>query len=147
MALVDLINEYYYGNTTADSTSTTTSSGELGKDDFLQLLVVQLKNQDPLDPVKNEDFVAQLAQFSSLEQMISLNTNFETMLSLQQLSQSSALIGRTISFYDTDGNLSSGVVSEVQMGTDNLPYMVVGDWAVTIDQIVSVSATEKDSGS
>jgi flagellar basal-body rod modification protein FlgD len=47
-------------------------SGEIGKEDFLQLLVAQLKNQDPLDPIKNENFIAQLATFSSLEQLISI---------------------------------------------------------------------------
>ena len=46
---------------------------ELGKDAFLTLLTVQLQNQDPMDPVKNEDFVAQLAQFSSLEQLQGIN--------------------------------------------------------------------------
>jgi flagellar basal-body rod modification protein FlgD len=45
---------------------------ELGKDEFLQLLITQLQNQDPLDPVKNEDYIAQLATFSSLEQLIAI---------------------------------------------------------------------------
>ena len=47
-------------------------SGDVSKDEFLQLLVAQLKNQDPMDPVKNEDFLAQLATFSSLEQLVAI---------------------------------------------------------------------------
>jgi len=60
-------------NGTADKTSASKKgSGVLGKDDFLKLLVTQLKQQDPLDPMKNEDFAVNLAQFSQLEQLISI---------------------------------------------------------------------------
>jgi flagellar hook assembly protein FlgD len=61
--------------TAASAQGPETKSGnfeKVGKDEFLQLLVAQLKNQDPLDPVKNEDFLAQLASFSSLEQLVSI---------------------------------------------------------------------------
>lgn len=59
------------------TTPTTAGSTELGEDAFLRLLTTQLQYQDPSDPVKNEDFVAQLAQFSSLEQLTGLNTTLE----------------------------------------------------------------------
>lgn len=51
------------------------ASNELGKDDFLHMLITQLKHQDPMDPMKDQDFIAQLAQFSSLEQMQNMNDN------------------------------------------------------------------------
>jgi flagellar basal-body rod modification protein FlgD len=63
----------------------------LGKDDFLTLLVTQLENQDPLEPVNNTEFVAQLAQFSSLEQLIGIREAVESSADvLSQASQSSA---------------------------------------------------------
>ncbi len=55
------------------STGSSATSQEIGKSEFLKLLVTQLQNQDPMNPVKNEDFIAQLATFSSLEQLISIN--------------------------------------------------------------------------
>jgi flagellar basal-body rod modification protein FlgD len=61
--------------TTAGQQNTTKKTGGVevtGKDQFLQLMVAQLKNQDPINPVKNEDFLAQLASFSSLEQLVSI---------------------------------------------------------------------------
>ncbi len=56
----------------SDQTKTTAATDNIGKDEFLMLLVAQLKHQDPIDPVKNEAFLAQLATFSSLEQLIAI---------------------------------------------------------------------------
>jgi len=63
------------------SSPLTQAGGELGKDEFLQLLVTQLRHQDPLNPMQAEDFAAQLAQFSSLEQLIDANTRLDSQIS------------------------------------------------------------------
>ncbi|MBN2169900.1 MAG: flagellar hook assembly protein FlgD [Candidatus Krumholzibacteriota bacterium] len=72
---------------------------EVGHDEFLQLLVTQMRNQDPLDPITNEDFLAQLAQFSSLEQLTDINAGTQTGLLLQQSVTNSlapSLIGKDV---------------------------------------------------
>lgn len=72
---------------------------ELGKDQFLQLLVAQLNNQDPLSPQENGDFIAQLAQFSTVEGIDKLNSSMESLLGGYQSSQAlqaSSLVGRTV---------------------------------------------------
>ena len=134
--LVDLINQY--SNENAGS-NVKTSSDSLGKDDFLNLLVTQLKNQDPLEPMKNEEFIAQLAQFNSLEQMISLNKSFDTMLDLQQMTNASAMIGKEVSWMDNDGNRQSGVVKEVMITSDG-PALNVGTGLILSSDVISVKA-------
>jgi len=74
----------------------------LGKDDFLKLLIAQLSAQDPLDPMGAQDFSAQLAQFSGLEQMTNVNSNLEILQKLQTASQNTSslnLIGKTVESY------------------------------------------------
>ena len=102
---------------------------ELDKNAFLELMVAQLNNQDPLNPQENGDFIAQLAQFSSVEGIDNLNSTVEVMSSSLQSSQAlqaSALVGRTVhvktdsSFLAPEG-LTSGVKPRVRSA---LPGMV-----------------------
>ena len=95
-------------------TDAVSSDQELGRDAFLRLLTLQLQNQDPLDPVKNEDFVAQLAQFSSLEQLTSIN---ETLSSDQEVQ---ATDGVRIAI---DSNTAVGLIGrEVQVSTNTIDH-------------------------
>lgn len=95
-------------------------ANEIGKQDFLLLLVKQLSNQDPLDPLSNEDFISQLAQFGSLEQQINLNTSFEQFLSFQQLTQATNLLGKeVICLFQTEEGMTSAVGTVEQVMTVN----------------------------
>lgn len=111
-----------------------TPGGELGKDEFLQLLVCQMKNQDPLEPEKDTDFIAQLAQFSALEQMQNLN---ETVMN----SQAFSLVGKYVLVNTT---ASDGKVSEVKGVVDYVTikngdsYMSVNGQLYSIDNLVEV---------
>lgn len=96
---------------------------DLDKDAFLQLLIAQMKNQSPLDPTNNEEFIAQLAQFSSLEQMQVVNENLVGLAVLQQsnalmsqLTDSSALIGKAVRYDDPEtGESKEGTVASVKL--------------------------------
>jgi len=94
-------------------------TSQAAQDQFLQLLVTQLQNQDPLEPTDQEQFIGQLAQFSTLEGIENLNANFsellqlqQDMLQFQQVTQGTELLGRTVRFTGTDG-LTSGTVQGV----------------------------------
>ncbi len=116
------------------STTTKTAGGNLGKDEFLQLLVCQMKNQDPLEPEKDTQFIAQLAQFSSLEQMQNLN---ETALN----SQAFGLVGKSVVINTTsaNGNVTeiSGVVDYITMKNGEANLCVDGQ-LYSIEDLVEV---------
>ncbi|MCC7370918.1 MAG: flagellar biosynthesis protein FlgD [Chloroflexi bacterium] len=100
------------------SSSTTSSLGEaagLGKDDFMQLLIAQLKNQDPMKPMEDKEFITQLAQFSSLEATEKLNTQLDELLGSQSLVQAATLIGKQATAKLESGETVTGVISEVRM--------------------------------
>lgn len=87
------------------------SSEEMGKQDFLTLFTAQLQNQNPLDPVKNEAFVAQLAQFSQLEALTNMQGSLEkfvTAMSAERMLGSAALIGKKVSVTDSPTQLHTG---------------------------------------
>ena len=111
-------------------TATKTSSNDaLGKDAFLQLLVTQMKNQNPLEPQDNGEFVAQLAQFSSLESMQNLTTTVNGIAGLYQSSQAlqaSSLVGRSVvvtagaTSVDTAKGMTGSVVVPASSSTTNV---------------------------
>ncbi len=71
--------------------------------DFLKLLVTQMQNQDPLNPINNSDMMTQLAQLSTVDGMTQLNKSMSDMLTLQQLTQGANLVGKTVTYNKTDG--------------------------------------------
>jgi|SRR5690554_1328423 len=112
-----------------------TGNSKLGKDEFLELLITELRYQDPMDPMKDRDFIAQMAQFSALEQMTNLNQ-------ATQVQQATTLIGRTIlaEQYTADG-LAEGIYGRV-MGVKNLDgrtYLVLDNGRdVESDKVITV---------
>lgn len=104
--------------------TTGTISGTDARDQFMHLLVTQLQYQDPLEPTSQEDFISQLAQFSTLEGIDKLNVNFEQMLKVQELTQGAQLVGRTAE-YITDDGTAQGVIESA--------YLLEGDLVLNID--------------
>jgi flagellar basal-body rod modification protein FlgD len=124
-------------NSTSLASALNSQSG--GEDTFLQLLIAQLQNQNPLSPTDPTQFVAELAQFSTLEGVNQLNTNFSNLLQLQQLTGGSSLIGKTASYTQPGTSTSaSGVVNSiaVQNGSINL---TINGTAVPLANVLGVS--------
>ncbi len=111
---------------------------EMGKDAFLQLMVAQFQNQDPLEPTSNENLVLQLAQFSTLEGTQNLNANFEGFVSNNNISSASTLIGKEIRYLD-GGLTVGGVVDKVKFDASGDIRLEVDGFNVSPGQIISIS--------
>jgi flagellar basal-body rod modification protein FlgD len=100
------------------------TSGVLGKDDFLELLTAQLRYQNPLNPMEDAEFIGQMAQFTSVEQLSNVAAAMERLSFSSQMTESVALIGRTVT-WEKDGQPASGVVSAVSVD-DGAIHLTVG---------------------
>ncbi len=103
-----------------------TAKQELGKDDFLQLLIAQLSHQDPTAPMDDTQFIAQMAQFSSLEQMTNMSSGFTRLANLLGSTDAANAVGRKVDVEDGDA-VVSGPISAATRG-DNPQVMVNGSW-------------------
>lgn len=120
----------------------TTSAPELslGKEDFLKLLVKQLQNQDPLNPMNNEEFIGQMTQFGILEQLQNLNEEFQAVANGIGLSTAAGLVGQTVAYLDpVTGEEIRGEVEQVQRQDGDYTVLIDGQ-QVLIDDLVSIGA-------
>jgi flagellar basal-body rod modification protein FlgD len=123
----------------SSAATTRTPAKVLGQDDFLKLLVAQLTTQDPLNPTKDTDFIAQMAQFSSLEQSKAMQSDMALLRSEQQLLQANGLIGRAVNLQvGTATTPLTGVVSSVQIEAGT-PKLVVNGTSYDMSQLLSVA--------
>lgn len=132
------------GTTSSSTSSSSTSSTQtLDQDDFLTLLVKQMTSQDPLDPESNTDFIAQMAQFTALEQTKSMTSAINSMASNQSLANANSLIGKTVTLTSNDTTVS-GEVSGVTV-TDGTAQIVVNGNSYDVSSVTSVSNTTTTS--
>ena len=120
--------------------------GSFSENPFLQVLLTQLENQTPLEPVDNNSFMQQLASFSSMEEQREMNDNLLALLSfqgalakIQGLSEGSALLGKQLTYDDGDGNLISGLAESVFVDQEGNVKVRVDVDAVDLTQITAVA--------
>lgn len=99
------------------STSLATQNNSMGIEDFMKILLTQLTYQDPLKPMDNKEFMAQMAQFTTLEQTQQLNDKIATLITNQAALQSIGLIGKTVDVTTDSGPVTGTVVSLSLAGT------------------------------
>lgn len=108
---------------------------QLGKDDFLKLLITQLSNQDPTSPMEDTQFISQMAQFSSLEQMTNMNESFNKMAAMINSSQATSTLGKTVEV-DLGDTTSQGVVEATSFGAN--PQVMVNGMYYDLNKIKAV---------
>lgn len=117
---------------TVSATKDKTKDNNLGKDDFLKMLVTQLKNQDPLKPMDDTAFIAQMAQFTSLEQMQNMNSS-------TLANQANGMIGKNVTWVDKDNVSHNGKVTAASFTTGKPPELLVGDAIVEVAKVTQVT--------
>jgi flagellar basal-body rod modification protein FlgD len=117
-------------------TGSTLPKQQLNQDDFLKLLTTQLTYQDPMNPMTDTQYISQMANFTSLEQMRSLTTDFEKYSSAQQISTSQYLLGSTVTV-GPDGSQVTGTVSAVKTES-GLPRLIVNGGSYDPATVTSV---------
>ncbi len=105
----------------------------LGQDDFLKLLTLQMQNQDPMNPQTNTDFVAQMAQFTTLEQSRSMTNSLQSIQARQDVQTAVQLLGKPVQL--SDGRM--GLVEKVTLDNTGAPTLQVGSNTYKLNQVVA----------
>ena len=122
---------------------TANGRGKMGKDAFLKLLVTQLKHQDPTKPMEDKEFISQMAQFSSLEQITNLNKEVKSLFQSSQSTQAFSMLGKSIDAYDTvTKKRISGKVTSVKFDSNEFMLMV-GKTEVPMSTVHAVHHVEE----
>ena len=128
-------NVVAYGTTTARK-----PKQQLGSEDFMKLLAVQFQSQDPMKPMEDTAFIAQMAQFSALQNSADLTKEMGLLRSDQQNLTASGMLGRTVTVSDADGLPVTGQVSAVE-NTKTGPVLVIDDVKYPLSSVTRVEYT------
>lgn len=130
-----------YAATAADSTTTTaaTTTGQkaLGQDDFLKLLAQQFQSQDPLKPMEDTSFIAQMAQFTSLQQSSAMATDMKAMRSDQLRATANSYLGHHVTVDAGNGATDAGDVTAIDQSGDT-PQLIVNGTSYPISAVLRV---------
>jgi len=128
------------GASTETTTQSIADSSGADKDMFLQLLVAQVRYQDPLEPMNNNEYMAQTAQITMVEQMTKVAEQQTELIAFQQATMASGLIGQVVTAIDPfTGGAVEGLVSGVEYNYGD-PHLIVDGARVSIDDVVATSA-------
>lgn len=114
----------------------------LGRDDFLKILITQLSYQDPTAPMQDKEFIAQMAQFSSLEQMTGMAKDFNKLTNMLMGNEASSALGKNVELVEGE-RVVSGLVQAVTRG--EVPQVLVNGSFYNWEQVTKVFAEEKES--
>lgn len=136
-----------YSTSNVSTAASKQSSDSLGKDQFLKILITQLQNQNPMEPLEDKEFIAQMAQFTSVEQLTNISSQIESLS--QSLGAASGLIGKQVSWIGTSAEsnesaVRSGVVDSIVIRS-GVQYAVINDEAVALSDITQISEAKSET--
>lgn len=138
---MDLAGMKIATQTTNNAVSVGEGYGSLDTSDFMQILIAQLSNQNPMEPMENEQLLNQISSITQVETMNDLNETLTTLSTNTNLSTASSMIGKVVSGVGPDGQSISGL-AESALVQDGTVYLKVGDWALPVSGVTSVEPPE-----
>ena len=127
--------------TVKTTTALPTKNLKLTRAEFLKILTAQLSNQDPLEPMSNQDFLAQLASMETLEASHTMNESLGKLLKFNQMTAAAGLIGKQVIGIDSTGEPITGRVDSVVMSRNGISLMV-GDKKIALDRVTEIQAVK-----
>lgn len=147
---MQVLNSQFVYSKGSESANGSKKDKVLGKDAFLTMLVAQMKNQDPMNPIDNTEFTAQLAQFSSLEQMFNVNENLKNIQMTQSSlnnTQSVSIIGKEIKAEGSSVKISDGIPADINYKLSSSAKEVrINIYDYRGDLVRTVSLSSQDAG-
>ena len=135
-----------YTPSTTPASSSDSALNSVNSDTFLQLLVAQMQYQDPDNPVDSTQFLAQTASFEEVQELSSLQTSLSSLVTAQQSSAATSMLGMQVTGTDNTGNSLSGVVSGIQL-TSSGPILTVGNETMPFSSVTNVTVPTDGTGS
>src|SRR3954470_11444877 len=130
------------GQATASATGTVQRSDQMGSETFLNLLVAQMRYQDPSNPASSTDMMAQTSTFTQVEKIQQLGQQNASMRVMQESATAGALVGRTATYTDENGESVTGVVTSVQLATaNNEAAATIDGKKVAIGRLTEIAST------
>ena len=123
---------------TPTTTRTSAEGNSLGKDTFMKLLVAQMRQQNPMEPTDDKEMIAQMTQFSMLEQITNMATANAELATSAKMGQAVTLLGRTVTYLGADGVAQTGTVEQVSMVNRAPNVRVSGRTGITTSQLTEV---------
>ncbi|HEY9154074.1 MAG TPA: flagellar hook capping FlgD N-terminal domain-containing protein [Opitutaceae bacterium] len=124
--------------TSAGFTPTTSSSKQLTQQDFLKLLSTQMQNQDPMQPMDDSQFMAQMAQFSTLQATTTMSTSMAALQAHSDLATASSLVGKKVTITNETAGVVTGTVTGVDASSGNA-QVVIGGKSYSLSDITNVT--------
>lgn len=138
------------GSSTSNTTSTLPSKMNLQAMDFINMMVTQLQNQDPLQPTDSSQLLAQMSQIGQLQASTQLQQTLTTIMTQSQLTTAGSLIGKSVSGMDSQGNKLSGVVNSVSVTSNGITLNLDTNQQMLLSQVNQINgapATTVTAGS
>jgi len=124
---------------TSATSGTTTAANSLTANDFIQFLVTELQNQDPLNPTDSNDMLSQMSEIGQLESSTSLQSSLTGMVQQNQVSAASSMLGKEVQGTDQNSNPVQGIVSAVNVTTKGVNLSLTSGSTVSLANVTSIT--------